>query len=86
MATTSTLPPRMNATGPRPIPRVDGPLKVTGAAMYSSDYNLPGMLYAVPVCATIASGSITNLDISRAESMNTPRRCEVENFSPCQFR
>ena len=69
MATTSTLPPRMNATGPRPIPRVDGHLKVTGAAMYSSDYNLPGMLYAVPVCATIASGSITNLDISRAESM-----------------
>jgi xanthine dehydrogenase YagR molybdenum-binding subunit len=65
MATTSTTPPRTNATGPR----VDGPLKVTGAAMYSSDYNLPGMLYAVPVCATIASGAITSLDTSRAQSM-----------------
>jgi xanthine dehydrogenase YagR molybdenum-binding subunit len=65
MATTSTTPPRTNATGPR----VDGPLKVTGAAMYSSDYNLPGMLYAVPVCATIASGTIASLDTSRAQSM-----------------
>jgi xanthine dehydrogenase YagR molybdenum-binding subunit len=62
---TTTTPPRTNATGPR----VDGPLKVTGAAMYSSDYKLPGMLYAVPVCATIASGSIASLDTSRAETM-----------------
>ncbi len=51
------------------LPRVDGPLKVTGAAMYSSDYNLPGMLYAVPVCATIPSGTITALDASVAEKM-----------------
>ena len=51
------------------LPRVDGPLKVTGAAMYSSDYNLPGMLYAVPVCATIPSGTITSLDSSMAEKM-----------------
>jgi len=64
-ATSSTLPPRTNGS----LPRVDGPLKVTGAARYSSDYNLPGMLYAVPVCATVASGTITNLDISRAQSM-----------------
>jgi len=64
MATT-TLPPRTNATGPR----VDAPLKVTGAAMYSSDYKLPGMLYAVPVCSTIASGTITSLDTSAAEKM-----------------
>ncbi len=65
MATSSTLPPRTNASGPR----VDGPLKVTGTARYSSDYNLPGMLYAVPVCATIASGTITELDTARAQSM-----------------
>jgi xanthine dehydrogenase YagR molybdenum-binding subunit len=64
MATTTT-PPRTNASGPR----VDGPLKVTGAAMYSSDYKLPGMLYAVPVCSTIASGSISTIDTSTAEKM-----------------
>lgn len=50
-------------------PRIDGPLKVSGVAMYSSDYNLPGMLYAVPVCATIAKGTITGLDMGRAEKM-----------------
>jgi xanthine dehydrogenase YagR molybdenum-binding subunit len=53
----------------RTMTRVDGPLKVTGAAMYSSDYHLPGMLYAVPVCATIASGTVTGIDASRAEKM-----------------
>jgi xanthine dehydrogenase YagR molybdenum-binding subunit len=36
MATSSTLPPKTNGS----LPRVDGPLKVTGTAMYSSDYNL----------------------------------------------
>jgi len=65
MATQSTLPPRTSGT----LPRVDGPLKVTGTAKYSSDYNLPGMLYAVPVCATIASGAITDIDATRAQSM-----------------
>jgi xanthine dehydrogenase YagR molybdenum-binding subunit len=65
MSTNSTLPPRTNGS----LPRVDGPLKVTGMAKYSSDYNLPGMLYAVPVCATIASGAITELDTARAQSM-----------------
>jgi hypothetical protein len=38
----------------RPIPRVDGPLKVSGTATYTSDHNFPGMLYAVPVPSTIA--------------------------------
>jgi xanthine dehydrogenase YagR molybdenum-binding subunit len=37
--------------------------------MYTSDHNFPGMLYAVPVCATIARGTIAKLDTSRAETM-----------------
>src|SRR5271163_3090761 len=65
MATASTLPPKTTGS----LPRVDGPLKVTGGAKYTSDHNLPGMLYAVPVCATIAKGSITAIDTSRAEAM-----------------
>jgi len=65
MAIAPTLPPKTNGS----LPRVDGPLKVSGSAMYTSDYNLPGMLYAVPVCATIANGSIMAIDTSRAESM-----------------
>ena len=40
----------------RDTPRVDGPLKVTGTAQYASDFHFPGLLYAVPVEATIANG------------------------------
>jgi xanthine dehydrogenase YagR molybdenum-binding subunit len=53
----------------RPIPRVDGPLKVSGTATYTSDHNFPGMLYAVPVPSTIAKGTIAVLDTSAAEKM-----------------
>jgi xanthine dehydrogenase YagR molybdenum-binding subunit len=50
-------------------PRVDGPLKVTGKAQYTSDYSFPRMLYAVPVGATIASGTIASIDTARARQM-----------------
>ena len=65
MAPIVDIPPRTNAG----LPRVDGPLKVSGVARYTSDHNLPGMLYAVPVCATIAKGTIAGIDTSRAEAM-----------------
>ena len=42
----------------RDTPRVDGPLKVSGPAQYTSDFHFPGMLYAVPVEATIANGRV----------------------------
>ncbi|HNB21571.1 MAG TPA: xanthine dehydrogenase family protein molybdopterin-binding subunit [Candidatus Melainabacteria bacterium] len=53
----------------REMTRIDGPLKVTGSAIYTSDHNFPGMLYAVPVSATIANGSIASLDTKEAERM-----------------
>jgi xanthine dehydrogenase YagR molybdenum-binding subunit len=37
--------------------------------MYASDFHLPGLLYAVPVEATIASGRVTKLDTAVAEKM-----------------
>jgi xanthine dehydrogenase YagR molybdenum-binding subunit len=49
--------------------RIEGPLKVSGSATYTSDVNLPGQLYAVPVGSTIASGKITSLEFAAAESM-----------------
>jgi xanthine dehydrogenase YagR molybdenum-binding subunit len=52
-----------------PTPRIDGPLKVSGAAKYTSDYHFPDMLFAVLVCSTIANGNITDLDTSQAEKM-----------------
>src|SRR5437899_13025400 len=53
----------------KPQPRVDGPLKVSGLAMYASDFHFPGSLYAVPVEATIASGRVVKLDTAAAEKM-----------------
>jgi xanthine dehydrogenase YagR molybdenum-binding subunit len=50
-------------------PRIDGPLKVSGVAQYASDFHFPGMLYAVPVEATIANGKIRHLDTAAAEKM-----------------
>lgn len=52
-----------------PTPRIDGPLKVSGAAMYASDHHFPGLLYAWPVCATVSSGAVTNIDTRTAEKM-----------------
>jgi len=53
----------------KPQLRVDGPVKVTGVAQYTSDFHFPGLLYAVPIEATIASGKITTLDTAVAEKM-----------------
>ncbi len=63
--------PTTQETAARPpighgTPRVDGPLKVTGRAQYTSDFNFPGQLYAVPVEATIANGRIDRLDVTAA--------------------
>jgi len=44
----------------KPTPRVDGPQKVSGQALYTSDFSFPGMLYAVPVAATIGILSYTH--------------------------
>ena len=51
------------------VPRIDGPLKTTGTARYASDYNFPGLAYAVPVRATVASGRILRIDSTAAEAM-----------------
>ncbi len=51
------------------VPRIDGPLKTTGTARYASDYNFPGLVYAVPVRATVASGTIRRIDSTAAEAM-----------------
>jgi xanthine dehydrogenase YagR molybdenum-binding subunit len=51
------------------LPRIDGPLKTTGTASYASDYHFPRMVYAVPVCSTIASGKIRSLDSTAAEKL-----------------
>jgi len=68
MPTTTQQSPSTSPIG-RDTVRVDGPLKVTGLAQYTSDFYFPGMLYAVPVEATIANGRIEKLDTAAAEKM-----------------
>jgi xanthine dehydrogenase YagR molybdenum-binding subunit len=53
----------------RDTPRIDGAVKVSGVAQYTSDFHFPGLLYAVPVEATIANGKITKLDTGAAEKI-----------------
>jgi xanthine dehydrogenase YagR molybdenum-binding subunit len=65
MPAAETTPPIIGSA----IPRIDGPLKVSGSAIYTSDFHFSGMVYAVPICSTIAKGSITNLDTSEAEKI-----------------
>ena len=67
MSTTPEIPPT-SLIG-RDTPRVDGPRKVSGLAQYTSDFHFPGLLYAVPVEATIANGSVVKLDTAAAEKM-----------------
>lgn len=46
--------------------RADALEKVTGAARYTADVELPGMLYAAIVRAPVASGRVVSLDLSPA--------------------
>ncbi len=50
-----------------PSDRVDGRLKVTGAAKYSAEYKVPGLAYGVLVGSTIARGRIRSINARQAE-------------------
>lgn len=51
------------------VTRVDGPAKVTGAAKYTYDINLPGMLYAQILRCPHAHATIRKIDVSEAQNM-----------------
>jgi xanthine dehydrogenase YagR molybdenum-binding subunit len=51
-----------------PRDRVDGRLKVMGAATYASDVTLPGLAHAALVQSTITSGRIRDIAVHAAES------------------
>ncbi|NIG57417.1 xanthine dehydrogenase family protein molybdopterin-binding subunit [Chitinophaga sp. Cy-1792] len=50
----------------KPMDRVDGKLKVTGAARYFADNHLPDLLHGCLVCSTITSGKIKTIDATAA--------------------
>ncbi len=47
-------------------PRVDGPAKVTGAAVYTADIELPGMLYTKVLRSPYPHARLLNVDASKA--------------------
>lgn len=49
------------------LDRIDARAKVTGAAQFSYEYDLPNLAYGVIVSSTIAKGTITALDTKAAE-------------------
>ncbi|HVI97780.1 MAG TPA: xanthine dehydrogenase family protein molybdopterin-binding subunit [Sphingomonas sp.] len=73
MSSDATTAAPQSAVG-RAMIRVDGPLKVSGGARYTSDFHFPDMLYAVPVGATVASGTIAAIDTVAAEAMPGVRK------------
>ncbi|MGH3876029.1 MAG: xanthine dehydrogenase family protein molybdopterin-binding subunit [Actinophytocola sp.] len=53
----------------RPLDRVDGTAKTSGAARYSSEYSYPNIAHAALVCSTVARGRIVAVDTAEAEAL-----------------
>jgi xanthine dehydrogenase YagR molybdenum-binding subunit len=52
----------------KPVDRLDGTAKTTGAARYSAEYPYPDLAYAALVHATISRGRITRMDTTAAQA------------------
>jgi xanthine dehydrogenase YagR molybdenum-binding subunit len=61
----------------KPTERYDGPAKAMGKGKYTADINLPGMLYARLVDATVPHGRIVSIDTSAAEKVPGVRAVHV---------
>ena len=59
----------MNELVGKPIDRVDGRLKVTGAATYAAEFRLKNLAYGVTITSTITKGRVKNIDTKLAEKM-----------------
>ena len=68
MTTTTEQTSQYRVIGTRPI-RHDGVDKVTGAARYGADINLPGMLYAKVLRSPHSHARIRSIDTSKAEAL-----------------
>ena len=51
----------------QPISRLDGRSKVTGAAQFTADYPVNGLVHAAIAFSTISKGAIVTIDTSAAE-------------------
>ncbi len=65
----------------RPTRRVEGRLKVTGAAKYAAEYDAPGLLHGCIVSSAIPSGHIRRIDSTAARAI--PGVVEVFTHENC---
>ena len=59
-----------NAAIGKPLSRIDGPKKVTGAALYAAEYDAPDLLHAAVVSSRIAKGLILHIDVTAAMKLS----------------
>lgn len=60
--------PILSPNSGRPVPRVDGRLKVTGEARYAADHPTDDVAFGVLICSTVARGVVTGIDVADAEA------------------
>ena len=53
----------------RDSPRPDGILKITGAAQYTADHELDGLVHGVVVTSAVAKGLVVSIDVAAALAM-----------------
>ena len=84
------------ATG-KPLDRVDGRLKVTGAARFTAEWDVPNLAYGAVASSAIAHGAVRSIDVSAARKApgvlavltheNAPRLQPIpEKIGETQFR
>ena len=74
--------------GPRtvvgqPAARVDGVERATGAAVYTADVQLPGMLHAAVLRSPHARARVKRLDLTRALEAHGVRGAITAEHTPC---
>ena len=70
----------------QPLTRREGQLKVTGTAMFAGDNHPHGMLHAVIVGSTVASGTLLSLDVDAAKKQRgVVEVMTVENRPPFAY-
>src|SRR5260370_4293701 len=78
-----------------PLDRLDGPLKVIGAARYAYEYPVAGVTYVFPVQSTIAKARLASIDAHAARALprvlpvlspkNAPPLAPRATTSPASF-
>lgn len=68
-----------------PTARVDGPLKVSGAAQYAADFDFPRLAHMVLVPAPVAKGKVLRVDAARAQAMPGVLRVYWHGHAPTLY-